>query len=314
MRRIWPVIPMIAAGCATEYTPGTEVERAGAMNPRPLETVRHTDRILQVNQPEVDVLWVVDSSGSMGDDQDAVKKHFPIFFEFFEGSGTDYHLGVISTDMYMASRQGRLITVNGRRYIDPDTPNAAQVFNSMMPALGVDTEQGTDATYAALETQRMDYNLGFLREKSSVHVIVISDEWDSSEMAAEELASYLNGLRQDPDMVTFSSISRPDSYVNVTNMVGGIHHPILETDWGLVLEQLGLQAAGLKREYFLSRLPVPDTIVVTVQEGENVFSFSEGADWVYNPVRNSISFHKYVPNPFAEVIIDYALLSAHDAD
>src|SRR5690606_37791089 len=102
--RIWPVVPLIAAGCAPEYQHVIPPQFEGVMNPRPLEPVRHTDRLLQSNQPEVDVLWVVDSSCSMSDDQAALMTYFPVFFDFFEGSGIDYHLGVVSTDMWAAER------------------------------------------------------------------------------------------------------------------------------------------------------------------------------------------------------------------
>jgi len=316
MRKLLPVLTLAAVGCGSENVIEPWNPPNWDVNPRPLEPTLHTDRILQVTQPEVDVLWVVDNSCSMGTYQSKLVDNFPVFFEYFEGSGMDYHIGVVSTDMDgMHEPYGRLVTRYGHRYLEPDTPNAAELFEKMaiLGSSGSGWEKGKDATYAALETERLEYNLGFQRENSAIHVIVVTDEDDSSEITSDELAAYLNGLRHDPDDVTFSAIVNysfgAGDYLPVKNKVGGIEWDIQDEDWTQMLEHLGLQAAGLKREYFLSKLPVLGTIQVSVVENEITYKFTEGADWAYDPVRNSIAFHDYVPNPMAEVLITYRILS-----
>ena len=204
-------------------------------------------------------------------------------------------------------------TDNGYRYVDPDTPNAKSVF-AELAHVGTDgaLERSHDATYAALETEKEGYNRGFLRERSSVHVIAIPDALEYSEMTSDELAVYLDGLRADPDDVTYSCIvhnSWPD-YVAVTEKVGGVTWDIDEPDWSGMLEQLGELSADLKREYFLSQLPVPGTIEVSVVEGGGTQRFEEDSDWVYDRVRNSIRFLTYTPGHLAEVVLEYELLSA----
>jgi hypothetical protein len=77
--------------------------------------------------------------------------------------------------------------------------------------------------------------------------------------------------------VTFSSIVGPRPtgcdgpsgtaaaglrYIEVSQQIGGIIEPICVRDWTTVLEGLGLMAAGLKEEFFLSELPVPSTLRV----------------------------------------------------
>lgn len=325
MRKILPLLPMALIGCTSEYRHLSPPGYSALPSPRPLENELHTDRILQVTQPRVDVLWVVDDSGSMHDEQVALSTNFPTFFEFFDGSGLDYHIGVVSTDMDASRRRGRLVDVEGERFIHADTPDAARVFDgmAMLGTRGSATERGLDATWVALEAERDGANEGFLRADSSLHIVVVSDESDYSvQITPEELASYLVGLRADPDQVTFSSIVSPrptcptastpgDDYVAVTEQVGGITWSICTDDWSDVLGQLGLQAVGLKREFFLSQLPVEDTITVTVVEGNLPLTFEKDVDWVYDPVRNSIRFLDYVPKPLAEVSIEYALLSSH---
>lgn len=320
MNRIFLSLPIILSlsGCMDYHFPPV-IDYPSMYNPRPKQPVYHTDAILQITQPEVDVLWVVDDSCSMYEEQQRLATNFPIFFEFFEGSGLDYHIGVVSTDMDNAIRKGKLVTKNGYRYIDPETPNAAKTFADMsiLGTSGSGTERGKDATYTALEIEKDLYNIGFLRDTSTVHVIVVTDEDDRSNIVtSDELGAYLNGIRQDPDDVTFSAIIDYNigagHYLPVKNLVGGIEWNILEPDWTDLLRELGLQAAGLKKEYFLSQLPVPNTIEVTVKYNELTFEFTEGEDWTYNPVRNSITFHEFVPEPLSNIIIRYQILSASE--
>ena len=110
-------------------------------------------------------------------------------------------------------------------------------------------------------------------------------------------------------MILVSS-TRCRQYSAITDLVGGIKWSICNDDWGEVLELLGIQAAGLKREYFLSQLPVPDTIVVSVVEEGVTFLFQEEVDWVYNQPRNSIIFNEYVPSPLAAVYVEYEVLAS----
>ena len=103
MKYLWPLV--LVVGCI-EYTPTSTMPPGGAVNVRPVETPTQTDRLVQVLPPEVDVLWIIDNSSSMSDEQAALTTNFPAFMDFFLGSGLLYHIGVVSTDY--ATDQGRL--------------------------------------------------------------------------------------------------------------------------------------------------------------------------------------------------------------
>jgi hypothetical protein len=113
--------------------------------------------------------------------------------------------------------------------------------------------------------------------------------------------------------VTWNSICKPpgsgidsgDKYVDLTNRIGGIMHDIRVDDWVTVLEQLGVQAAGLKREYFLSKIPVEDTIVVNVTLPDGTVEPFQPRDWSYSSSRNSVTFDEYLPPPLSLVDITY---------
>ena len=56
-----------------------------------------TDVFDQFNDPKVDVLWVVDDSGSMSSFQDQLASNFPHFFTLSGVAAADYHIGVTTT-------------------------------------------------------------------------------------------------------------------------------------------------------------------------------------------------------------------------
>jgi len=315
----------IASSCS-EYDLSGDPEIRGEPNPPNLVVPPKEDRIVQVTTPMVDVLWTIDNSCSMADEQSALTQNFLTFMNFFLGSGLDYHVGVISTDDDDAAHQGRLQEVALARWIDDETQDPISVFAGMasLGTSGHSDESGRATTYRAIELKKDTYNDGFIREEAGLHIIVISDEQDSSSndpISKGEFISYLNTLKPTEEMVTFSSIVQPPNcgfcgggsagthYIDVTNSVGGILWDINEPDWSTVLEQLGVQAAGLKREFFLSELPVIDTIEVWIEENGAVFQFLEGDDWTYNVNRNSVVFNEYIPDPLSEIYITYDKLA-----
>lgn len=314
---ILPLLVLLA--CVPENQIIGSQENAGVFNPRVPDPVSRTDRLVQTPNPEVDVLFVVDNSCSMQTSQDELAANFPVFFSYFEGSGIDYHIGVVSTDMVAGDQAGRLQVVAGRRWVDDETDNAQGVFSAMV-GLGVSgsaTEQGIAAAYAALEVHRDDHNADFRRDDAGLVIVTISDEEDQSNAPTpDEFASYLNTLPVDPEDVTFSSIvtmngfDRGDRYMYVTQQVGGEIWDITEPDWAPVLDAIGLSAAGLSRRFYLSRIPVPGTIEVRIETDGVVRVMEQDVDWTYDSLQNSVVFTEYLPEPLSTVEITYDVLAA----
>jgi hypothetical protein len=325
----WLWLLVLTGGCI-EYEPSSTLPPAGVANPRALAVSTQTDKLVQVEVPEVDILWVVDNSGSMSNEQTALGENFPTFMEFFLGSGLDYHMGVTTTDMVVT--EGILQGANGYKFLDDETYDPEGVFAQMVDlgTGGSSTEKGRDAAYAAVEIQDQPYspNYGFTREDASLHIVVVSDEDDhSTQIPKDEFVDYLKNLKWAEDMVTFSSIvslnntcgiEEGTDYRVVTAAVGGEEYSICAENWRPMLEALGLQASGLRREYFLSEIPLPSSIVVWVEEqsdtGVVTFNFEEETDWTYDQSRNSITFETYVPNALSSVFVDYEVLSASEND
>ncbi|MBT3218902.1 MAG: hypothetical protein HN348_07400 [Proteobacteria bacterium] len=332
MRILLFVFAFMSFGCQ-EYDLRNQGEQFGEPRAPFLATPIKQDRMIQTTSPAVDVLWVIDNSCSMSDKQNKLAQNFPLFMNYFVDSGLDWHVGVVSTDMDNADHQGKLRSANGYRYIDETVPNPSATFTAMakMGTSGSSWESGRAASYTGLELRKNGYNAGFLRKKAALSVVVISDENDysgNSPISLNEFIDYLLNLKGSTDDVTFSSIVGPPQscwdavepgtqYISVTDAVGGIKWSICSEDWDQILDELGMQAAGLKREFFLTERPIVDTIEVWVIEDGTTLTFEmdDGVvdpkrAFTYDAVRNSISFVNYVPDELAEVFIEYEILSA----
>jgi len=323
------VAVLLTSGCS-EYTITNPALVNGVNNPVEIIPPINDDRIVQVTIPQADVLFVVDDSSSMEDEQTQLAEAFPKFLEYFLGSGLDYHIGVVSTDVPVD--RGKLETGNGELFITDETQNPQDVFQAMaeMGGWGDSYESGMTTSYLALEEQKNYFNQGYYRDEASLHIIVMSDEntWDSHHglITMEEYVNWILGLKPSEDMVSFNSIvnqpgccgnaqnplaeSAGTRYLALTDEIGGIVWDVKDDNWDQVLEQLGMQAAGLSREFFLTELPVPDTIEVRVTEDGVEYQFVEGDDWNYSAERNSVTFVEYIPSPLSDVKISYKVLSA----
>lgn len=302
-------------------------------NPPDLEVPLQVDRTVQTPVPAVDVLWVIDNSRSMAEEQRALGANFGSFINYFVGSGLDYHVGVVSTGFDDAGDRGKLRSSGSHKWIDEDTRDPTGVFRdiAVMGTDGPADEKGRDQVYGAIELLGRDAgspNAGFYRDDAALSVIVISDEDDASRVTTvNEFVDWMVGLKERPEQVSFSSIVGPPGgcdgrggtavegkdYLRITAEVGGIAWPICDDNWSQVLEDLGIQVAGLQREFYLSAVPVEDSIEVWVETEEGRDDYDREVDWTYSRSRNSVKFNTLVPDPYAEVFVSYEPLSASQA-
>jgi len=275
-----------------------------------------------------DILFVVDNSCSMAEEQDQLSQGFPVFMAYFLGSAVDYHIGVVSTDMVDPSHSGKLQEEGGYLFIDDQTLDATQVFSAMalMGTGGHYDEEGREAAYTALEIRKDAFNTGFLRDDSEMHIIVVSDEPDGSGndvLSQTEFVDWLDSHKAARPNVTFSSIVGPPGgcgsgfggigaeegvgYLEVTDAVGGLKLSICGDDWDLYMEDLGALASSgtAQSTYVLSVVPDVATIEVEVIDDGVTYVFIEGDDWTYDADTNAITFVDYRPSPGAEVTIGY---------
>lgn len=314
------LIPLVAlAACNTEYAissfrpPAYDPVDPPALGPDVVEDV------LRQRIPErIDVLWVIDNSSSMLAEQQKLAENFPVFLDFYLGSGLDWRIGVISTDTWDDTQSGKLQGGAGYLWVDATVPDPSAVFEDMA-LLGRDgsaAEKGRRAIWLALtDPDAIAWNDGFLRDDARLSIIVVSDENDatSNDPSMGELATVLQGLGRE---VTISAIVTPETpcginkpgleYAQMVQATGGLLLDICEEDWSPLLEALGILAGGLSRTFYLPRRPVEETIEVWIED-EGVRIDFAADDWTYDPVANAITFVDYTPRAAAEVHVRYTL-------
>jgi len=164
---------------------------------------------------QLDILFVIDSSGSMGEEQVNLASNFSAFINDFQTKGYDFKIAVIGTDAYLANSQlsgynsanssvakfrDRAIKTSSGVYqaisndsicgnpaapftnvfvITPSTPNLSSVFsiNAKQCIRGNGDERAFSSFMTALNSP---LNAGFLRPQSFLAVIIVSDEDDFS--------------------------------------------------------------------------------------------------------------------------------------
>lgn len=271
----------------------------------------------------VDVLWVIDNSGSMSGEVGKLADDFGVFIDRFVTFGLDYHIAVVTTDMESPDHSGKF----RGPVITPATPNPTAEFRAQAAqgSSGSGDERGRDAAYAALTAPLVDAeNAGFLRPGLPLAIIVITDENDSSTTSKNLFTSWLNGLKGDPMLTSFNALAGPESgflpcitffagvdaepapaYADVVNATGGLYASICRSSMDTFLTAMANAAIGVLSTYTLdSEVLDPGSIIVSV-DGRRVPNDADDG-FTYDAASNSVTLHgDAVPDPGDDVLVQY---------
>ncbi len=278
------------------------------------------DQYLQNGNNATDILFVVDNSCSMSEEQASLAVNFASFIQIIESLDMDYHLGVVSTD----------ITDNGQlqgteTIITPASPDPGGSFstNVNLGINGSGIEQGFHNAYLALSSPNIDpagLNYGFMREEAGLRIIIVSDEQEQSNgvmgWPALDYINWFRSIKPNPDHVVLSDITGgiagcnangqnadpATDYVLGTSQSGGISASICDPGWISTLQSLAWLSQSFADTFELSRTPVPETVAVSLN-GVPVF-----VGWVYDSALNAVVFDlSHVPENGDELDIEYTV-------
>ncbi|OGQ10852.1 MAG: hypothetical protein A2138_06405 [Deltaproteobacteria bacterium RBG_16_71_12] len=209
-----------------------------------------TQRYLAPSAAMLDVLFIIDNSGSMYDDQEELATNFPLFMaqpQFNDGS-IDLHLGVTTTDCDFGGEEGVLI--GDPLVVTSDTPNMASAFadNARVGTSGSGDEKGLLAMQLALSPPNVPgINDAFYRPEAALAVVIVSDEPDFSPSTPQPYIDFLRGVKGGglaEGLVGLSAVldgTYGTDYITAVAAFGGMTLDI-NTSWG---SQLGALADGL---------------------------------------------------------------------
>lgn len=262
--------------------------------------------------PKADVLFVVDDSSSMGEEQARLGASFSSFTAVLGSTLADFRLAVTTTDPARPGFVGPVLTA--------ETPSLDDAFLAqvLVGTGGARTEEGLTQAVIAVQPSTSP---GFLRDGARLVVIVFSDEDDHSPLPVQsyvdELQSlagaggaFVHAIVGDLPAGCVAGVLAADAgprYAEAATLTEGRRASICAPDHAAFLEQIAFDIAGWNDTFYLSRLPEPDTLLVHVDDVEIPERETDG--WTWDIGENAIVFHgRAVPRPGMKVTVSYEVV------
>ncbi|MCB9729254.1 MAG: choice-of-anchor D domain-containing protein [Deltaproteobacteria bacterium] len=257
----------------------------------------------------VDVLFVVDDSGSMGEEQQNLAANLGVFIQAANAWEADYRIGVTTTD---ASLEGAL--QGSPEVVTPQTSDSF-LDNVLVGTSGSGFEQGLETARLSLEGPFKKY----LRQDATLVAVFVSDEEDQS---PDEALSYLNLFQSikggTPGAFTaYAIVGPPDGcdslggsadpgirYIKVAEQSGGKFASICAPDFSESLADFGEGAFGPKSTFLLGGVAQPGTVAITVDGSP----CTEG--WKLSDSGRAVVFDPdaaCLPDEGVDVLVEYEL-------
>lgn len=251
---------------------------------------------------KIDILFVVDNSGSMAYEQRNMASRLSDFISIV--SGLDWQIAVTTTDASNNTYgDGRLVNLSGQTdsYIlnsSMDENSAQQILGNTIQRseVGGSSEQGIYATRRAIERSIASDNPKnrLVRSDAALAVVLISDEDESraeAKNSPKNLISYIDQQYSSRKSFTFHSIiSRPGDmnclrgegkteghrYHEISKLTGGIIGDVCAADYSSQIKGI---AEGIKKSaqsIALSCTPLQsvNTPIVVTQNNQPVQNFT----------------------------------------
>ena len=198
------------------------------------DTATFTQNSASING-KIDILFVIDDSGSMAASQQAMADNINRFFDKFDAKGFDYQIAVTTTGAWRTQFGGAATlgaykavsfvdpsgrTQTGSKLITPQTPNRLMAFNANMKqgTSGTGDERAFQSLQSALDSS-LNADVSFPRADAFFSVIVLSDADDLSATVSSTLDNGTD-YYANPNMIPLQT------YVNYLDakfgVVGGV--------------------------------------------------------------------------------------------
>jgi hypothetical protein len=258
------------------------------------------DTYAQQAASKIDVLWIIDDSGSMAPRQENLARNFQAFINEFTKNSVDFRIAVTTTDIFKEAGA----FVGNPRVLAPTTPDLINAFATSVKVgtNGSPYEVGMEAARLSIEKQKAE-NAGlidacqyacagspscaqdcqtktvlpFLRSGAYLYLIFVSDEDDKSSQDVRFFYRYFEtaqGVGNDGTVTTAAIMGDVPSngcgatpgakYKALSDLTGGEVGSICDDNFSVTLEKLASNAVGLKRRFALQTKPNLQTLQVRV--------------------------------------------------
>ena len=276
---------------------------------------------VQEEIPILDIIFVIDNSGSMGMFQSELSNQMISFMNVFLAAGADFHMGFITTDRGYLQCSGIVCWIDNSFTTPVDW---AQGIISQISVGGSAYEKGIEMAHRAL--QNTDYDTGaapgtsFWRNDATLVVIYVSDEPDFSLGTWTAYTNFFDTLKPNVDMMRHfgvigdfpsgctwtnglyqRNVGFGSGYYDMTQRYNGEWYSICATDWGNQMQDLA-DTVSTRRTFTLDEPdPIEESITVLVNG-------QIATGWSYDPAGNAVVFAEdSVPEPSQTITIEYGI-------
>lgn len=257
----------------------------------------HNVKVNEYNK--VDILFVIDNSGSMEYEQKSMASRVRNFLDVVKG--LDWQIAVTTTDPANKTYgDGRLVTMKGmtNTYIlnstMPDATARDVLSNTLQRTeTGSGSEQGIYAAYRAVERSIAGTNSNFIRSDAQLAVVLISDEDESANGEKNDPANFLKYIQTQfngqKSMSYHSVITRPNDatcldgegysyghrFAAMAALTGGVIGDVCAVDYSAQVQGIAEGVRNTLKSITLSCTPVVDAShTVVVKKDGQVYSGS----------------------------------------
>jgi hypothetical protein len=286
---------------------------------------------------KVDVLWVIDNSGSMLTKQQTLANSFGSFANVFVNKGFDFHMAIMTTDIRDVASGGQAGIFQGvPQVFTSATPAFVNIFKSnvVVGDLGDSHAKELDGIQLALSSTLLNgANSGFLRNDAFLSVVMVSDSDDDDSTATPaQVQTFLSSLKPkvydavnktwkdnfmvsaviaDPsdtninaDCAAFAPFEPGTKLANLVSLTSGNVAMICSNDFSSGLTNLSENIVEAVTEVPLSQVPNLSTMVVS--ENGSLVPQDATNGWTYVSTGNKLVFHgSWIPVANTSISINY---------
>lgn len=245
---------------------------------------------------KVDILFVIDNSGSMEYEQKSMANRVRNFLDVVKG--LDWQIAVTTTDpVHSTLGDGRLVPLYGKTnsyILNSSMADADARYTLGMtlqrPETGSGDEQGIYAAYRAIERSlgAIGSNKNFIRQDSQLAVVVISDEDESANGPKNDPANFVKYVQDSfagqKAMSFHSIIARPGDkaclsgegysagfrYEQISKLTGGVIGDVCATDYAAQVQGIAEGVRKTLKSFTLTCAPVIDSMrsLLVLKDGQ----------------------------------------------
>lgn len=256
---------------------------------------------------KVDIVWIVDDSGSMGDDQESIANNFSAFIDEFLTQAKDFKMGITTTDIFR--KNGKFVHDLELLTSVKAAENESQFKQDFRDEIKVGT-RGSGREFAfdnMVESTIHSFNQNFFRDDALLAFVVVTDEPEQGEDTVQQYYDDLLAFKGgDKNLVKVYPIhrvfgtSKDQRFKDIADLSGGFTADI-QGDFYKNLRDIGGTILNLIGSFILTQKPFNPSAIEVFVEGVKVTS-----GWSYKSNANSIVFDEgQVPEEGAKVKVVY---------